>query len=168
MEEKKTLKEILSEVNGSSKEYTKEEVFGIFHLCIMNNEIFDITEYCESVTEDDEACKFRSLTFRIFNSAKGYSYALKSDIRAACSNIRHILKTYNNPFPTITETDLFRAEERWNIACHLADEENCKYMKHVFLWMQSYINVFENRLPKNTIFSWIVRLKRIVDGGAKS
>lgn len=163
MKEKETLKEILSRVDGSSKDYGKEEVFAIFHLCIMNDEILNIAKYCESVTEDDEVCKFRSLTFRIFNSAKGYAYALKGDIRAACSNIHHILKAYNNPFQTITEFDLCWEEERWVIACHLADGENCKYMKHVFLWMQSYIGVFENRLPKNTIFSWISRLKRIVE-----
>lgn len=165
MKEKETLKEILSNVDGSSNDYSKEEVFAIFHLCIMSDEIFDIAEYCESVAEDDEVCKFRSLTFRVFNSARIYAYALKGDIRATCSNIHHILKAYNNPFPTITETDLFRAEERWDIACNLADKEDCKYMKHVFLWMQSYIDVFKNRLPKNTIFSWISRLKRIVEGG---
>lgn len=163
MKEKETLKEILSRVDGSSKDYSKEEVFAIFRLCIMSNEIFDVVEYCESVPEDDEVCKFRGSTFKIFDSVKSYAYELRGDIKVAFSNFRHIFKRYNNPFAALSEVDLFFEGQRWDIACNLADKEDCRHMKHVFLWMQSYIGVFENRLPKNTIFSWISRLKRIVE-----
>lgn len=168
MKEKETLKEILSIVDIERiTRMTDDEVFTIFHLCIMNNEIFDVAEYCEAVPDDNIVIRFRELTYEIFHHAVAYADYLRIDLELICSKFRNILESYNNPSPTLTITDLSKTEERWGIACNLATKENCKYMKHVFLWMQSYIMVFKNHLSKISISLWIIRLKELVERGVK-
>lgn len=157
-----SLKTILFEIGEKSiKEYTKDEIFGLFYLCIKSNEIFKIADYCSSVPDIDSVYKFRESTYKIFNTATGYASNLKSELKFACRQLKNVIGKYNNPV-MISLHDLRDAEEKWDIACNLIKEYS-KDMNLVFLWMQSYIRVFENQISKTIIFSWLIRLKTIVE-----